>query len=257
MRSLFIIMACFSYKTLIFSTAVFCLSVLPPASAAGPDAASANQDLSEIAKAPGGVGLERSRIVIRSGAKEASIGVRSLQPSDILVSASVEDSSFRPTDVFVVSPAVYRLKPMSENRLRLTQTKPLPNDRESVFYVTINCIPSIPAGETNRMVAVISQRIKLFYRPKGLFGDSGYAASELKWSFKGNKLTAYNPTKLSVSAAWISFGTDELNIRNLILPGESATWEISEKNLSLRTFKFTYINEYGASNTYEVRLSPS
>lgn len=257
MRSLFIIMADFLYKTLIFSTATICFLASVPISAATPDAASVVQNLTEIAKAPGGVGLERSRIVIRGGAKEGSIGVRSSQPSDILVSASVEDSSFRPTDVFVVSPAVYRLKPMSENRLRLTQTKPLPNDRESVFYVTINCIPSIPAGETNRLAAVISQRIKLFYRPKGLFGDCGYAASELKWNFKGNKLTAYNPTKLSVSAAWISFGTDELNIRDLILPGESATWEISEKNLSLRTFKFTYINEYGASNTYEVRLSPS
>lgn len=215
------------------------------------------EDLKALAEAPGGVGLDRSRIVIKGGARDGSIGVRSQQPTDVLVSAYVEDINSKASDAFTISPSVYRLKPMTENRLRIVQLKPLPQDVESVFYVTVNCVPSIPSKETNKLAVIVSQRVKLFYRPKGLFGDSVYAASELKWDLKGDQLTAFNPTKLSVSAAWISFGSDELDIRDLILPGKRATWTISKKNLNVRSFKFTYVDEYGGKRTYEVRLKPN
>ena len=107
------------------------------------------------------------------------------------------------------------------------------------------------------MNVVLSQRIKLFYRPKEIGGNTSLAAEALQWSYSNGELRAYNPGRLSVSIAGIEFGEDALNVNNLLLPDGQAKWKIDKKSQGARSFKFYFIDEYGEVRNYEVKLRQS
>jgi len=91
--------------------------------------------------------------------------------------------------------------------VRLPDAK-LPGDRESLFWLNVRGIAEgkdkLPADK-NRMAITIRSRIKLFYRPPGLAGNSAQAAQALRWRWRQDPssgtatLTIDNPTPWHVN----------------------------------------------------------
>ncbi|MBG6246525.1 hypothetical protein CS369_20555 [Candidatus Symbiopectobacterium sp. 'North America'] len=76
---------------------------------------------------------------------------------------------------FVVSPASFRIAPNAGQvaRISYTRSRALPEDRESIFYFNFQQVPPSNVGGDaaagqNKMLVVLRNRVKVFFRPSRL-----------------------------------------------------------------------------------------
>ncbi|WP_431221800.1 fimbrial biogenesis chaperone [Serratia sp. L9] len=104
--------------------------------------------------------------------------------TDINNPSSTPDNADGP---FVVVPALFRIEPKTGQSVRLMFTgKDLPQDRESVFYLNSVQIPpkNIAGAAENQMTVVLRNRVKVFYRPKGIVGGPEKVTEQIRFSLK-------------------------------------------------------------------------
>lgn len=123
------------------------------------------------------------------------------------------DLSWQGTPVmpFIVTPPLARLEANGELPLRIRRNDvPLPDDRESVFFISMKALPvQQPTGK--QMVMTVVSNIKLFYRPQGLAKRAvADMAPKLTFSRADQQLTATNPTPY-----WLTFS--RLSVGNVAL----------------------------------------
>lgn len=148
----------------------------------------------------GGVVLGATRIIYPQDSRQQSVSVRNTdEKTTFLVQSWVEDAGGQKSKDFVVTPPLYTTAPGNENMLRLMQTggKPLPRDRESLYYFNSKAVPSLDKkaleGKNSLLLAVVT-RVKLFVRPAGLQPRPEAAPGQLRFSVSGQKVNIHNPT---------------------------------------------------------------
>lgn len=186
-----------------------------------------------------GFGLNASRVVVMGDAKGGAT-ITALNNSDnvYLVQSRIfpaqgltgypvdkrpDDSVVTP---FLVTPPLQRMGPQSRLPLRIlvTPQHTLPEDRESLFFLSAKAIPSVSppdavagkkaggAGSISssaRVVMALQQFIKLYYRPAGLKPHAifdGDVAQHLTMRLSGTRLHVDNPTPY-----YITFGVLKVN----------------------------------------------
>lgn len=160
---------------------------------------------------------------------------------------------------FVVSPPIARADAGKGQALRIAYThEPLPQDRESVFWLNILEIPAKASGGTdgNRLQFAFRNRLKLFFRPEGLPDNANAAPARLVWSIvrdaagEGYALKADNPTPYYVSllSVTIDEGHSPRQIdAPMLAPFDSATLPLPGlKHVPDATIRVQSINDYGA-----------
>ncbi|WP_373226776.1 molecular chaperone [Enterobacter cloacae complex sp. ESBL7] len=122
---------------------------------------------------------------------------------------------------FIVTPPLNRLEAHAKQAFRVLRIGgDFPTNRESLFYLTVNLIPSENAPEQedkNSKIKFLSAlAIKVFYRPEALnkAGAIREAAAKIKAVIRGDSLVLSNPTPY-----WITFRT--LSVEGIALPGNS------------------------------------
>lgn len=101
-----------------------------------------------------------------------------------------------------MTPPLFRLNGGKENTLRVVKTaQALPEDRESVFWLSVKTVPPEAEGKGNHLQIAVRTRIKLFYRPASLVGLPEEAAKKVRWERSGNTLKAIN------DSYYLSFST--------------------------------------------------
>lgn len=154
--------------------------------------------------------IDGTRIVFPAQEREVTLKLANAGKFPALVQAWLDkgDPSVSPekADVpFTMTPAVFRLDPNKAQALRIIYTKePLPQDRESLFWLNVLEVP--PKGEGgNQLQLAFRSRIKLMFRPQGLAGSAEDAPSQVRWEMvaaeggKGHALRATNPTAYHVN----------------------------------------------------------
>ncbi|MNZ91986.1 putative fimbrial chaperone protein ElfD precursor [compost metagenome] len=150
-----------------------------------------------------GFGINATRLIYPEGASSINVAVRNtLNHEPYLVQTAISGKQDAQTAApFTVTPPLFRLEPQSTNQLRIAFTgQPLPDDRESVFYLHATAIPAStqrdPAQQRNDVQAQlrfgVGNIIKLFYRPASLSGSSAAAQKELPvlprgWGAEGDQ----------------------------------------------------------------------
>jgi chaperone protein EcpD len=168
--------------------------------------------------ASAGVVIAGTRVVYLAAKREVTIDVHNPSDTPSLVQAWLDagDPHSKPGEAnvpFVMTPPLFRLDPTKSQSLRLVYTHdPLPQDRESLFWLNVLDIP--PRGKTNpdlpnQLELAFKHRMKVFFRPTGLYGSAAAAPAQLKWKveYKDGKLVgiqASNPTAYHVSLTQIS-----------------------------------------------------
>ena len=201
----------------------------------------------------GGVSLDRTRLVITNGETSGSIGVNNKNPTSMVVTSWVVDLEGKVSDSFVVSPSIFQLGAYKTGKTSIRLVDRLPSDRESVFLLKVN---TAQAGESNKnsLKVAIGQKIKVFYRPKGLAGDANYAARNLIWSFDKNIVRVDNPTALSVSVSDLILDGNTDRIADMVLPFSSKSWKIDDVKSNALQKSFTFVDEYGGFK--EIPIKP-
>lgn len=117
---------------------------------------------------------------------------------------------------FIVTPPLARLEADGELTLRIRRSgEPLPDDRESVFFISMKALPAqSKPGENSQVVMTVVSNMKLFYRPAGLARRAvAEMAPQLRFRREGNVLIADNPTPY-----WLTFSRLQVGSLSLDKP---------------------------------------
>jgi chaperone protein EcpD len=217
-----------------------------------------------------------TRVVFPAGQGEVTVRLSNTAAHPALVEAWIDDGDVQSTPEtastpFLITPPLFRMEANKDQSLRILYVagaKPLPTDRESLFWLNVLEIPPKPTGEAadrNTLQFAIRSRLKLFYRPATLPGDALNAPDQL--TFKavsdgdGAALEVHNPTPYYITISKLSFGASGKPI-----PGaEGMVAPFGNLRLPLRgeahapvagtPIIFTTINDYGAGDAHKGSVS--
>ncbi|WP_409422218.1 fimbria/pilus periplasmic chaperone [Pseudaeromonas sp. ZJS20] len=150
--------------------------------------------------------INTTRVVYPGNAREITVALNNGGPAPALVQAWLDegDPDARPDHTrvpFILLPPIFRLDPQQAQALRLTysQSRPLPQDRESLFWLNVLDIPAKPDDSANYLQLAIRSRLKLFYRPASLKADVRQAPARLQIRLENQGLRLENPTPFYVT----------------------------------------------------------
>ncbi|HFI5337026.1 TPA: molecular chaperone [Serratia liquefaciens] len=192
------------------------------------------------AQAAGGLNINATRVVVTQaeGGTRLITGNSSDIPylMNIRFSATPDGKGSAP---FLASPPVYRLEAGGSNVVKIMagDTRMLPRDRESVFYLSANGIPrSNPLTRDGSgfvgggLSYAVGNQIKLFYRPTGLPGTAKAAISGLKLNRVAEGVRVSNPSAYHVTLASLRLGGQSVTFNAtqpaMLAPFGSATYRV-------------------------------
>ena len=158
--------------------------------------------------------------------------------------------------------------------MRLLYTRePLPEDRESVFYLNLLEVPPKPqdADDSNFLQMAFRTRIKIFYRPVALNSvqKTEDAVHGVKWSLKraadnkGYVLQAANPSPyfITVTEAGIVAAGNKIDSEDshMLAPGAQHDFPLKDsKELPAGevVVRFLTINDWGSAVETKTPLTP-
>lgn len=172
------------------------------------------------AQAAGGLNINATRVVVTQaeGGTRLITGNSSDTPylMNIRFSATPDGKGRAP---FTASPPVFRLEAGGSNVVKILagDTRMLPRDRESVFYLSANGIPrSNPLTRDGSgfvgggLSYAVGNQIKLFYRPSGLAGTAKAAINDLTLNRVAEGVRVSNPSAYHVTLASLRLGGQQV-----------------------------------------------
>ncbi|MBG5970230.1 molecular chaperone [Proteus vulgaris] len=195
-----------------------------------------------------GVSLGATRIIYNSNIKQTNLVItNSDKQNSFLIQSWVSDNQGIKNNDFIVTPPLYILDVNKENALRIMYTgAPLPEDRESLFWMNVKVIPSLQdeLAKENTLQIAIQSRIKLFYRPSRLPAYNAKFANEISFSYQNGELIANNPTPYHITMVNLAVADNPLPASIMINPLSQLVLGKVKNNASIISFQT--INDYGA-----------
>lgn len=210
--------------------------------------------------------IDGTRVIYPEGKSEVSVRMTNEGDEPKLVQVWIDDgdrqASPEKIDVpFVVLNPIYRMDPKKGQvaRIQFTGSKPLPNDRESVFWLNVLEIPAKPSAEMekeNYLQFRFRTRIKLFYRPKGIAGEALEAPGKLIVRYKPGFVELENPTAYHISVSGLEVGDHAVGGQfesEMINPFSKKVIELKNatKALNAPVVKYRTINDFGGAPEQE------
>lgn len=194
-----------------------------------------------------GVIIGGTRVIYDGNKKEASIGVNNPDNVPYLIQSWIEtQSGVTEKNPFIITPPLYRLDQGQKNVERIILTAPLPQGKESLYWLNIKAIPSTPKETgANTLQIAVKTRIKLIYRPSSLKDSSPEEqADKLTWRSTGNLLQVMNPTPYVMNFNEIMIGGKKVEDVTFVLPGSTVSFPLP-KGITRGDVTFKVINDYG------------
>lgn len=210
--------------------------------------------------------IDGTRVIYPEGKSEVSVRMSNEGDDPKLVQVWIDDGDRKasPEKIavpFVVLNPIYRMDPQKGQvaRIQFTGSKPLPNDRESVFWLNVLEIPAKPPAqmqEENYLQFRFRTRIKLFYRPKGIAGTAVEAPEKLVVRYKPGFVELENPTAFHISVSGLEVGDHAVGGQfesEMIDPFSKKIIELKNatKSLSTPVVKYRTINDFGGAPEQE------
>lgn len=213
-----------------------------------------------------------TRAIFNAAQGETTVRLNNDNSRPALVEAWIDDGDINSTPdtartPFLITPPLFRMDPNKDQSLRILfvpGAKPLPGDRESVFWLNVLEIPPKATGPEyagkNYLQFAIRSRIKLFYRPAKLPGDSLTAPDRLTFKAvagQGAALEIHNPTPYYITISSLSLGANTKPVDGadgMVAPFSDLQLKLknAERVLAAGTpIVFTTINDYGAADTHK------
>lgn len=217
--------------------------------------------------AAAGIVVDGTRVVYPAAKREVTIRIRNPGDTPSLVQAWLDagNQQAKPGESkvpFVMTPPLFRLDPTKGQSLRLVYTRePLPEDRESLFWLNVLDIPPRAATNPelpNQLELAFKHRMKVFFRPAGLAGSAADAPARLKWKLlsKDGKLVgiqASNPTAYHVSLTQIVATVDGHPVlvrADMVDPFASRSFDLPDSLTApggTVAVEYWFVNDYGGN----------
>jgi chaperone protein EcpD len=207
--------------------------------------------------------ISATRVVFAAQEREVTVQLTNQGVAPALVQAWLDDGDAQaePEAIqvpFSVSPAMFRLDPDKGQALRLIHTRePMPQDRESLFWLNVLEIPSVASGAdapANSLQIAVRSRIKVLFRPQGLSGLPAQAPAGVQWALRREagawQLQARNPSAYFVNLGDISLDLDgqvQALGSGYVAPFDRATFVLANATQTATArVRYIAIDDYGA-----------
>lgn len=215
-----------------------------------------------------GIVVNGTRVVYPAAKREVTISLHNAGESPSLVQAWLDsgDLHSKPGESkvpFVLTPPLFRLDPTKVQSLRLVYTHdPLPQDRESLFWLNVLDIPpraAVNPDLPNQLDLAFKHRMKVFFRPQGLAGSAADAPARLTWKFiakdgKPARLEASNPTAYHVSLTQVTatWGGHPVTIKvDMVDPFASRSFDLPADAPAMpptsTAIEYWFVNDFGGN----------
>ncbi|ATM00995.1 fimbrial chaperone protein [Aeromonas sp. CA23] len=210
--------------------------------------------------------MSTTRVIYNEGVKSASIQLKNNDEFPYLIQAWTDEgdeSSLPDTQggPVIALPSLFKVYPKAGQSIRIViDNAKLPKDKESVFFLNALQIPAQSNSDAsrNKMVVMVKNRIKVFYRPKSIMGSSDQAGESLSFSMGVNAgrpvLVVKNPSSYHVSLSRVEVrsagGKGVTVLPEMISPQSNRNLHFENK-VSMQANKplditYFYVNDYGA-----------
>jgi len=205
--------------------------------------------------------LDGTRFIYPGADKEVSVRLTNNGTQPVVAQAWLDDGDAKgnPSQIrvpFILMPPLARIDANKGQTLRLMYAgDPLPQDRESVYYLNVLEIPPKPAikdGGHNLVQVALRSRVKVFYRPAGLKADPAQAPAQLNWKLvhEGQHwvLEGANPTPYHVSLTEVTIdGMPDSLGSGMAAPREMLRFPLAGSPASATQVHYTAIDDFGAT----------
>ncbi|AJJ62150.1 fimbrial biogenesis chaperone [Yersinia aldovae] len=217
-----------------------------------------------ISSAKASVVMNGSRIIYSAGEKEHSVQLTNKDnfPNAVQVWLDSGDAQSTPETgkaPFIVTPPFFRIEANAGQTLRLKYTgSGLPTDRESVFYLNFLQVPPVNKAEkNNKMLVLMRNRIKIFYRPESITGRIDQVSNALTFSVrqqgKDVVITGNNPTGFyaTIASGEVVGAGKKLKMKSEMIPPMSqAKWVIPNSSAPFKAVvNFLIVNDFGGQDS--------
>ncbi|AZS50494.1 molecular chaperone [Entomomonas moraniae] len=165
---------------------------------------------------------------------------------------------------FIATPQLFKIESNQGQvvRLMFNNKLSLPTDRESLFHFNFLQFPGVDDSqkEQNKIVLLVTSRLKIFYRPKKLSLAPEEISEKIKFKLSNNKLEVLNN-----SPYYATFDKVELldtnkkvitTVKNpqMVAPFSSDRWSAQTPMMNAAIVKYSLINDFGVSINYQFSL---
>jgi len=164
--------------------------------------------------------IEATRVVYSAAVAQREVRISNEDDFPNLVQVWVDsgDPESRPDahdERFFITPPVFRMEPKSGQSLRLRYLEnDLPKDRESLFYLNVLQVPPVSSDQqdNNKVLVMIRNRLKLFYRPETIHADPATAGDAIEFQIQkrdlGYVLVASNPSPFFITLTGLKLSSE-------------------------------------------------
>lgn len=148
---------------------------------------------------------------------------------------------------FLLTPPVVKVAGDSGQQLKIKKMpNTLPNDKESLFFLNVLDIPpnNPDSAGKNVLKFAMQNRIKLFYRPKGIAAVNKNTFHKLALTRSGNIYSIRNDAANWVTVTEVKANNVKINNESIMLAPLSSA-NVALKNTNANQYKMTIIDDHG------------
>ncbi|HHX3545969.1 TPA: fimbria/pilus periplasmic chaperone [Enterobacter asburiae] len=199
----------------------------------------------------GGIALGSTRIIYNADKKSTVLNItNSDEKKRFLIQSWIETEDGEKSDNFILTPPLFVSKPSSENTIRISYIGDgEAAGKETIFYLNSKAIPSLEKkdmdGKNVLQIAVLS-RIKLIYRPNGIYGSSLDAYKKLQFLPVLGGMQVKNPTPYFITL--INFKINNEKVSTHMFSPYSTTLVPFVKHDKIINLSFQSVNDFGGNS---------
>ncbi|WP_438442213.1 fimbrial biogenesis chaperone [Kluyvera georgiana] len=206
-----------------------------------------------------GVQVGRTRIIFDANKKEVALALTNTDEQlPWLIQSWTDIGDEKTRGPFIVTPPLFRLDGKKEQSLRITWNgTPLPEDKESLFYMNVRTIPATAKEDESKNVLrlIYKTRIKLFWRPKKISGTPTESCAKLQFTRSGNVLKVTNKNTFYAVFDSLHLGAVALKQADMVAPFSDASFPLNAQP-STNQVTWRCISDYGSpSQQYSAPLN--
>jgi len=208
--------------------------------------------------------MSGSRIIYPSDAKSIDVQLKNNDSFPYVIQTWFDNGDEKSTPAtgkapFVATPSTFRISSKDGQVLRIffVGGKTLPQDRESVFYFNFLQVPPANVGDDtgNKMVVMLKNRLKVFYRPASLEANPKKIFDYLTFSNISSssvRITNTSPYYISLSKVSVR-GAIAKETPPMISPFSTVDVPLKKGKATgtSQGIEIGLVNDYGATVTYE------
>ena len=199
------------------------------------------------------VNVDRTRIIFNAGESSQTLNLKNgvEYPSVVQIWSDDGDLMQSPelsTAPIFAMPPMMKLSPDEQRAIRLvlTSRQSLPEDRESLYWLTIYQIPALSrqtGGAEQKILLPLRLRLKVFIRPAALDAPQPEDVHKLRFVVRDRQLTVENPTawymslrlqfanKVKVDDVLVApFGSQPLTLNHIVMHNDEVSFEVFDDN---------------------------